>query len=456
MGGPGDGAVAPGLCSASAPGNRCASVTRGLGGEPAIDDFEAVAGEDPACRAIRAADGRQGAWSVYDGPAYVLAAPGPGGAPGSTRALHASGTGAAAVAVALAPCYDASKYQGLSFWLKGTATAAPRVKLMVATPATAEASRGGACVPKADPMNGACDDHFTVAELVLSEQWTRYAVTWKQLAQTGVGQLAGGGYHPEAQILAVLFQPVWDDASRAFDFWLDDVSFEVSGPFAATGFSQIITQAKFDAAFNARRGAAAKNALFTNAYADLTTALELPEFSRIGREGTADDRKREIAALLAHVAQETGSLQYAVELNTSDPYCDTTNTLYPCVPGQSYFGRGPLQLSWNYNYGAASLFLGLGDQLLKGPATVASDGPLAWKTALYFWTKWKDYGTNVLKIGPHYRFLHDGFGATIRIINGAIECPASAAATSRGNHFQAFCGAIGVGGCDKNLACTAM
>lgn len=23
----------------------------------------------------------------------------------------------------------------------------------------------------------------------------------------------------------------------------------------------------------------------------------------------------------------------------------------PCVPGKSYHGRGPMQLSWNYNYG---------------------------------------------------------------------------------------------------------
>jgi hypothetical protein len=98
----------------------------------------------------------------------------------------------------------------------------------------------------------------------------------------------------------------------------------------------------------------------------------------------------------------------------------------------------------------------MGDQLLRNPAAVVASGPLAWKTALYFWMKWKDYGTNVRKIGPHFRFLREGFGATIRVVNGAIECPSSPAATSRVAHYQAFCAALGVTGCDRNVACPPM
>lgn len=32
------------------------------------------------------------------------------------------------------------------------------------------------------------------------------------------------------------------------------------------------------------------------------------------------------------------------------PYCDPT--LYSCPPGRKYYGRGPIQLSWNYKWGS--------------------------------------------------------------------------------------------------------
>ena len=464
------GAVAAPACAPPPAGNRCALVARAAGGDPAIDDFEPVAGESAGCRAIRPGDSRRGAWALTRDTGagngsinYALEPPGSGGAASSTRALHVTGTGLSGagpvLAVTLAACYDASRYQGISFWIRGRSSAAPRVRMLLSTPPTTEAAEGGVCVPRPGEPTGGCRDHFTVDEFLVPEVWTRYAVVWKQLWQTGQGQLAGGAYRPETEILAIQFVPEWNSdvpAGRSVDFWIDDLSFDVSPPFADSGFSQVITQAQFDGTYDTRRGGPARHPLYRNAYADLTAAFNTPEFSRIGREGTADDRKREIAALLAHVAQETGSLQHAVELNPPDIYCDATSALYPCIPGQTYIGRGPIQLSWNFNYGPASLFLGLGDQLLRNPAMVIGDGVLAWKTALYFWMKWKDYGTNVRKVGPHYRFLREGFGSTILVVNGALECPSSPAATSRGVHYQAFCAAVGVGGCNQNLACPPM
>ncbi|CAN6830809.1 unnamed protein product [Brassica oleracea] len=32
-------------------------------------------------------------------------------------------------------------------------------------------------------------------------------------------------------------------------------------------------------------------------------------------------------------------------------YCNPEKTEFPCVPGKGYYGRGAIQLSWNYNYG---------------------------------------------------------------------------------------------------------
>ncbi|CAN1275395.1 Endochitinase At2g43610, partial [Linum perenne] len=63
-------------------------------------------------------------------------------------------------------------------------------------------------------------------------------------------------------------------------------------------------------------------------------------------------------------------------------YCSPSST-YPCVPGKKYYGRGPIQLTWNYNYGAcgkANNFNGL-----KDPDIVARSPTIAWKTGLWFW-----------------------------------------------------------------------
>ncbi|HEY0175673.1 MAG TPA: chitinase [Pedobacter sp.] len=150
--------------------------------------------------------------------------------------------------------------------------------------------------------------------------------------------------------------------------------------------------------------------------------------------------KNEAAAFFAHTAHETRNgedgqfddgLMLKQELNTGDAYI-IENTTYPAVKGQKYYGRGPLQLSYNGNYGFASTCIfGDKDILLKNPDRINEDAVLAFKTALYFWMTpqgkkpsahdavtgiWKPSAAE-LKSG--YR---PGFGMTINIINGALEC----------------------------------
>jgi len=76
-------------------------------------------------------------------------------------------------------------------------------------------------------------------------------------------------------------------------------------------------------------------------------------------------------------------------------YVDASSTLYPPAPGRSYYGRGIIQLSWNYNYGAFSYWLyenGLfrdiidsKDKLLKFPNLVADNGALSIMSGIWFW-----------------------------------------------------------------------
>ena len=86
-------------------------------------------------------------------------------------------------------------------------------------------------------------------------------------------------------------------------------------------------------------------------------------------------------------------------------YCDSSKS-YGCPAGRdAYYGRGPIQLSWSYNYMAAGDALGL--DLLNNPGLVARDPGMAWATAAWYWNN---------------RVPHDAtFGGTIDAINGAQE-----------------------------------
>jgi chitinase len=166
-------------------------------------------------------------------------------------------------------------------------------------------------------------------------------------------------------------------------------------------------------------------------------------------EGDAATRKKELAAFLAHVCQETGGgwegapdgkykwgLVYTEELACKDGHCTQYNTAgtsaYQPVSGKSYHGRGPLQISYAYNYGLAGEELHL--PLLQHPELASTDGTVAFLTAIWFWMRAQkpkpschDVMTGHWQPSAADRALnwHTGFGMTIYIINGGIECNAT-------------------------------
>lgn len=164
------------------------------------------------------------------------------------------------------------------------------------------------------------------------------------------------------------------------------------------------------------------------------------DFGQFCAEKDAKTNKKELAAFFAHIAHETRNgqngtytdgLMLTHERNTSLPYV-AENDEYPPVPGQKYYGRGPMQLSYNGNYGyAADCILGNAHILLNNPSLVETDGVLAFKTAIYFWMtpqthkpsahdvmtgKWQPSSADKAKGRV------PGFGMTINIINGELEC----------------------------------
>ncbi|KAK4799145.1 hypothetical protein SAY86_024510 [Trapa natans] len=164
-------------------------------------------------------------------------------------------------------------------------------------------------------------------------------------------------------------------------------------------------------------------------------------YALFASSGSSDDNKREIAAFFAHVTHETGHFCYIEEINgASHDYCDRSSTQYPCNPSKKYFGRGPLQLTWNYNYGAAGKAIGFDG--LNSPETVANDVVTSFKTAFWFWM------TNVHSV------MAQGFGATIRAINGAVECNGgnTPAVQARVRYYTDYCSQLGVAP-GNNLSC---
>jgi chitinase len=200
-----------------------------------------------------------------------------------------------------------------------------------------------------------------------------------------------------------------------------------NGP-CTTGWASFFPQSVFEGWFPNR---------LQNFYTYGAFTAAASAFPAFGTTGSLDDQKREIAAFFGNVQQESGGLQYVNEIDgASYDYCDESNTQYPCAPGENYYGRGPLQLSWNYNYGLCGQDLGL--NLLANPDQVAQDGTVAFKTAIWFWMKRNCHGAI---IGPP-----PSFAQTIRIINGGIECGHGfdQRVENRVNAYTNFCSSLGV------------
>ncbi|MFD4606411.1 chitinase [Streptomyces sp. NPDC058464] len=206
--------------------------------------------------------------------------------------------------------------------------------------------------------------------------------------------------------------------------------------------SFVVSEAQFDKMFPNR------SPFYT--YRGLTDALSAyPEFANSGDEAT---RKREAAAFLANVSHETAGLRYVVEQNTSNypHYCDRSQP-YGCPAGvAAYYGRGPLQLSWNYNYKAAGDALHI--DLLRNPGQVERDPVTAWKAGLWSWNTQTGDGTTT----PHDAIVNNkGFGETIRSLNGALECDGKNPheLNDRINLYKQFVGLLGTDVGDGNISC---
>ncbi|KAK1319615.1 Chitinase 4 [Acorus calamus] len=147
---------------------------------------------------------------------------------------------------------------------------------------------------------------------------------------------------------------------------LDDDS---DGDRPGSSIAKIVTPQFFNGIINhAKPNCPGKHFYTRRAFLDASRSY--PKFGTTRSETT---RKREIAAFFAHVTYETGQEMGG----PSKSFC-VSSTRYPCVPGKSYYGRGPLQITWNFNYGPVGESIGFDG--LRAPETVAKDPVISFKT----------------------------------------------------------------------------
>ena len=202
----------------------------------------------------------------------------------------------------------------------------------------------------------------------------------------------------------------------------------------------------------------------------ITAASFFPNF---GTTGDITARKREIAAFFGQTSHETtggwadapdGPFAWGYcfirEIGRPSGYC-VPNNQWPCAPGQSYYGRGPIQISYNYNYGPCGA--AIGEDLLNNPDLVATDSLISFKSALWFWMtpqppkpschdvilgRWKpsnsDLAANRLP----------GYGVCTNIINGGLECGRGndSRVQNRIGFYRRYCQILGVSP-GENLDC---
>jgi chitinase len=136
-----------------------------------------------------------------------------------------------------------------------------------------------------------------------------------------------------------------------------------------------------------------------------------------------------------------------------------------CAPGKKYYGRGPKQLSYEYNYKQFGNDVGVPD-LARDPDLLLRDRLLPFKSALWFWVTPQGHKPSCASVmqGTWVPTARDvkanrkpGFGTVTNIINGGVECRPQATyitpqQASRIKYYEHYCALLGVE-TGANLSC---
>nr|CAB3465306.1 unnamed protein product [Digitaria exilis] len=219
----------------------------------------------------------------------------------------------------------------------------------------------------------------------------------------------------------------------------------------ARGVASVLTRDVFERMLPHRDDAACPARGFYTYDAFAAAARAFPAFAATG-DATA--RKREVAAFLAQTSHETSGGPYSwgychkeVKGATSD-YC-VPSSPWPCAPNKTYHARGPMQISYNYNYGAAGQAIGA--DLLSNPDMVTADPVVAFKTALWLWMTPRsptEPSCHAVATGQWAPAEADrvagrkvGYGLTTSILTSGLQCGTT---SGRVAFYKRYCDVTGV------------
>ncbi|MED6122738.1 hypothetical protein PIB30_042657 [Stylosanthes scabra] len=234
--------------------------------------------------------------------------------------------------------------------------------------------------------------------------------------------------------------------------------------------ANIITSSMFDEMLKYRNNPRCQGNGFYSYDAFVAAARSFGGFGTTGDDTT---RKREIAAFLGQTSHETTGgwssapdgpyawgYCFLSEVGATADYCVASQD-WPCSPGKKYYGRGPIQISYNYNYGPAGRAIGV--DLLNNPALVTTNPTVSFKTALWFWMtpQGNKPSSHDVITGRWTPSSADnsasrvaGYGVITNIINGGIECGhgSDSRVGDRIGFYRRYCQILGVSPGD-NLDC---
>ncbi|XP_062109555.1 mulatexin-like [Humulus lupulus] len=231
------------------------------------------------------------------------------------------------------------------------------------------------------------------------------------------------------------------------------------------GVSKILSESVYNEMFKHMKDCPSQG--FYNYDAFLIAAASFPAFATTGDVAT---RKRELAAFFGQTSQATsgqsemyddlidshewgychinGTATTAATTTTDLENDHCTSSHWPCASAQKYNGRGPVQLTHNYNYGLAGESLGL--DLINDPDLVATDPIVSFKTAIWFWMTQHDNKPSChdIVISANYSQVKviPSYGVIGNIINGkrAPNNNLAIADTNSVGYYKRYCHMLGV------------
>jgi chitinase len=184
-------------------------------------------------------------------------------------------------------------------------------------------------------------------------------------------------------------------------------------------------------------------------------------FNGFGTTGDDNTKKKELAAFLAQTSHETtGGWPAAPDGPYAWGYCFVKEK-DPSPDFGRYYGRGPIQLTHDYNYRQAGQ--AINEDLINNPDLVSTNPTVSFKTAIWFWMTPQSNkpSSHDVITGRWTPTAADrsagrvpGYGVITNIINGGIECGHGQdnQADDRVGFYRRYCQILGVSPGD-NLDC---